>query len=299
MTSLSRPDLAASPAIAIEAQKSCQQSLPDASTTPQRAPWASFEAGVGQPPTSLPLAAGRKRSRDVVYANVDLEDHLSHNDKDCGGWAVDDDNTSLMSANPIVTPFSDVESRFDSGPVRGHSEDEKVQLRCRAEQGDGRIRKAQRVESCADRSSRRHDAFATVCGLRHVNNSAASADLSLVVDDCTLHLGIGWRRIGDGEDMQAAARGWARFIERNFALTGVRICLESRGLQSYLVEADEGFFLFDENLRCGRLVSRSVEGVLGNLKLSPPVFDGPELRLDHDENRRLCGALVDTFMKID
>lgn len=95
-----------------------------------------------------------------------------------------------------------------------------------------------------------------------------------VVDDFTLHLGIGWRRISDDEHIQAAARGWARFIENHYPLTKVCVVLESKGLQSYLVEAAEGFYLLAEDLRQARLVSQNVEGALQNLQMSPPRFDG-------------------------
>lgn len=97
-----------------------------------------------------------------------------------------------------------------------------------------------------------------------------------VVDDFTLHLGIGWSRISEDTHIQAAARGWARYIENHFPVTDVKIQLESRGLQSYLVEANEGYFLFGENLRQGRLVSQNPEQAFQNLKSSPPVFDSPD-----------------------
>lgn len=106
-----------------------------------------------------------------------------------------------------------------------------------------------------------------------VNPMTASSDslAQPIVDDFTLHLGIGWSRIS--EHIEAAARGWARYIENHYPVTNVKILLESRGLQSYLVEANEGYFLFAENLRQGRLVSTTPEGALNNLKSSPPVFD--------------------------
>jgi len=107
-------------------------------------------------------------------------------------------------------------------------------------------------------------------------NKASPADNAPVIDDFTLHLGIGWRKIRDDEHIQAAARGWARYIENHYPITNVHIRLESNGLQSYLVEASEGFFLFADNLRNGRLVSTNVEGALRNLQNSPPIFDGAE-----------------------
>ena len=133
------------------------------------------------------------------------------------------------------------------------------------------------------------------------SNSAAMATASagqLVIDDFTMHLGIGWRRISDAEHIQAAARGWARFIENHFALCNVRICLESKGLQSYLVEASEGYFLFAEDLRRGRLVSRTVECALRNLQLSPPIFDGPELEMK-PLSRATSNHSTDMEMRVD
>lgn len=97
-----------------------------------------------------------------------------------------------------------------------------------------------------------------------------------VIDSFTLHLGIGWRKISDDEHIQAAARGWAKFIENHYPLTDVQICLESKGLQSYLVKATEGFFLCSEDLRQARLVSSDAETALRNLQQSPPAFEGAE-----------------------
>lgn len=94
------------------------------------------------------------------------------------------------------------------------------------------------------------------------------------IDDFTFHLGIGWNRLNDNEHIQAAARGWARYIENHYPVTEPKILLESKGLESYLVEAREGFFLFAENLRQGRLVSSNPQRALSNLKSSPPIFDG-------------------------
>jgi hypothetical protein len=112
--------------------------------------------------------------------------------------------------------------------------------------------------------------------IRDLVNPMATSSGSLaqpVIDDFTLHLGIGWNRISEDEGIQAAARGWARYIENHYPVTNAKIRLESRGLQSYLVEADEGFFLFAENLRQGRLVATTGERAIQNLKTSPPTFD--------------------------
>lgn len=99
------------------------------------------------------------------------------------------------------------------------------------------------------------------------------------VDVFTIHLGIGWSRISDAEDAQAAARGWAKFIENHYPVSGVHIRLQSKGLASYLIEANEGWFLFGEDLREGRLVSTSLERTFENLRSVQPVFDGEEMLL--------------------
>lgn len=94
------------------------------------------------------------------------------------------------------------------------------------------------------------------------------------VDDFTRHLGIGWSKLSEDEDIQAAARGWTKFIDNHFPVTDAKIRLQSRGLSSYLVEANEGYFLFGEDLKQGRLVSTSLEKTWENLRGAVPVFDG-------------------------
>lgn len=97
-----------------------------------------------------------------------------------------------------------------------------------------------------------------------------------VIDNFAIQLGIGWKRISEEEHIQAAARGWARFIENHYPLSNAHVRLESHALQSYLVESNEGFFLFAENLRQGRLVSSTIVGAMQNLQSNPPTFDGSE-----------------------
>lgn len=94
------------------------------------------------------------------------------------------------------------------------------------------------------------------------------------VDDFTRHLGIGWSKISADEDIQAAARGWTKFINNHFPVTDAKIRLQSRGLSSYLVEANEGYFLFGDDLKQGRLVSTSLEKTWENLRGAMPIFDG-------------------------
>ena len=95
------------------------------------------------------------------------------------------------------------------------------------------------------------------------------------VDDFTRHLGIGWSSVNTADlDIQAAARGWTKFIENHFPITDAKIRLQSKGLASYLVEANEGYFLFGEDLRQGRLVSANLENTWVNLRGPVPIFEG-------------------------
>lgn len=110
-------------------------------------------------------------------------------------------------------------------------------------------------------------------------NSSAAGPSQPVIDDFTFHLGIGWNRLSEDEHIQAAARGWARYIGNHYPVTEPKILLESKGLESYLVEAREGYFLFAENLHQGRLVSSNAQRALVNLKSSPPVLDGAQTML--------------------
>ncbi|KAI9800205.1 MAG: hypothetical protein M1825_004189 [Sarcosagium campestre] len=99
------------------------------------------------------------------------------------------------------------------------------------------------------------------------------------IDDCTHILGIGWTRYGDDAadpHMQAAARGWARYIENHYPLSSVRLLLESKALNAYLVATAQGFFLFQDDLRQGRLVGSTEQATLANLQTVPVSFEGAE-----------------------
>ncbi|KAK6379364.1 hypothetical protein LTS17_006282 [Exophiala oligosperma] len=99
-------------------------------------------------------------------------------------------------------------------------------------------------------------------------------------DEATLALGIGWTTIAsEDEAIQAAARGWAKYLENHYAryIHGAQILLKSSGLNAYLVGCQEGFFLFSEDLLEGKLVGRSWETCLQNLRSQPIVFEGEEV----------------------
>lgn len=209
---------------------------------------------------------GRKRSRDEAAVNLDSSAQPDTSPQPAQG----------AFGNGIVLPRSF--SHTSSSPQAfGTTSTSTSQQRPAPEKEQDRplLRsyKSQRLDQAAITQQQTTPGV----GSANLSTSAPEAPAQPVVDDFTLHLGIGWRRISEDVDIQAAARGWARFIENNYPVSSAKICLESKGLQSYLVEAPEGFFLFSENLREGRLVSRNVEGALRNLKGQTPVFEGEKM----------------------
>lgn len=109
-----------------------------------------------------------------------------------------------------------------------------------------------------------------------VSNSPMSGLSEPRVDHFTHLLGIGWARISDDKDVQAAARGWSRYIENHYPLSMVRIVLRSKGLEANLAETANGFFLFKDDLSEGQLVGSDWETCLANLQRKPIAFQGSE-----------------------
>jgi hypothetical protein len=98
-----------------------------------------------------------------------------------------------------------------------------------------------------------------------------------LVDAATLALGIGWSKIADDPDIQAAARGWAKYLENHYRhIHGAEILLKSEGLNAFLVGCQEGYYLFREDLLEGQLVGRTWEVTLCNLRGGPMLFEGEE-----------------------
>lgn len=98
-----------------------------------------------------------------------------------------------------------------------------------------------------------------------------------IIDNITIMLGVGWSRVKGDQDVLAAARGCARYIERHYPLSAAKILLKSKALDASLVETREGYYLFQEDLNQGRLVSKSWDTCLANLKNSTDIiFEGLE-----------------------
>lgn len=109
-----------------------------------------------------------------------------------------------------------------------------------------------------------------------VSNAPMSGNSEPAVDQFTRLLGVGWARISDDKDMQAAARGWSRYIENHYPLSAVSIVLRSKGLEANLAETKDGYFLFKDDLSEGQLVGSDWETCLANLQRKPIAFQGSE-----------------------
>ncbi|KAH7134821.1 hypothetical protein B0J13DRAFT_91572 [Dactylonectria estremocensis] len=294
------PQFSSSPVLTMSPQPPHQTPLGMASFTNRHASPRSFGSSPNQRAffqSARPAVTGRKRSRDE--ASVNLEPDVS-------ALPVEEPETEWVYGPGMTLVKSKTQYISDAGTQSGTWLEE----RKAAEESTrkellalSRNHKSQRT----DTSSNAQPSALTTAAASPLKVNAASSPTegrqAPVVDDFTLHLGIGWRRISGDEHIQAAARGWARFIENHFAVSNARVVLESNGLQSYLVEASEGFFLFAENLRQGQLVSHTVEGALANLQCSPPKFDGAETLSAAESPKpvdmRLNTVLADTEMRMD
>ncbi|CCC13626.1 hypothetical protein SMACR_07808 [Sordaria macrospora] len=239
-------------------------------------------------------AAGRKRSRDEAAVNLDppekiVEPVIKESEDE---WVYGPGMTLIRKKSGYVADASSqsgtwVDEKAQLEAARKSEEALSLQQQMSQERPSLRSHKSQRLDP---RSSNSTLSSRGGSPLRDTSNPMTASPDSLagpIVDDFTVHLGIGWARIP--ESKQPAARGWARYIENHYSVTNAKILLESHGLEAYLVEATEGYFLFAENLRQGRLVSKTADGMLQNLKGTPPVFDGP-VTMDASQTTRPTNA---------
>ena len=96
-------------------------------------------------------------------------------------------------------------------------------------------------------------------------------------DEIRRLLGVGWTLFSQDFHMQAAMRGWARYIENHYPLSSVHILLQSKGLEGYLTATAQGYYLFTEDLSEGRLVGATWTTCVANLQSWPIRFEGVEV----------------------
>lgn len=250
--------------------------------------------------SSRPSAAGRKRSRDEASDNLEPEPVPSSPvEEPETEWEYGPGMTLIKPSQRYVTDASSQSGTWLEAKKAAEIAARKALLEDRPVL---RSAKSQRIVSdagaLASAVSSTTSSFTTA-----LPTSSPESPSAPIIDNFTLHLGIGWRRISEDVDIQAAARGWARFIENHYPVSNVRILLESKGLESYLIEASEGFFLFAENLRQGQLVSQTTDSALRNLQSNPPIFEGT-ITMSAAESPRPVdmhsgGPLADTEMHMD
>ena len=80
--------------------------------------------------------------------------------------------------------------------------------------------------------------------------------------------------MGDDPDVLAAARGYCRNIENNYVLTMPEILAKSKGLEAFLVQTNEGYYLFNEGLTEGRLIANDYDTTLARLQSPEIQFNG-------------------------
>lgn len=231
-----------------------------------------------------PAAAGRKRSRDEASDNLEPDIKSLPVEEPEEEWIYGPGMTLIKKSTGYVTDASSQSGTW--------VEEKKAAEEAAIKEARSLIRnpKLQRVSPTVS--------SAPTAAFSHPKSDAKPVSEGPIVDNFTMHLGIGWRRISEQDHIQQAARGWARYIENHFPVSNARILLESNGLQSYFVESNEGFFLFAENLRQGQLVSQTAEGALRNLQCSPPIFDGMDV-LSAAESPRPANAVPDMDMRMD
>ncbi|KAH6656439.1 hypothetical protein BKA67DRAFT_156158 [Truncatella angustata] len=231
-------------------------------------------------------SAGRKRSRDEAAINLDVEEAKLETIEPVkepeDEWVYGPGMTLIKRSQAYISQADSQSGTWleEKSAEEELRKNEEARAFKQQERPSFRSNKSQRLDmssfsvSTANRSSPVRDINDTAIATPGLSVDSSSQP---IIDNFTLHLGIGWSRISNDEHREAAARGWARYIENHFPISNVQIQLESRGLQSYLVEASEGFFLFAEDLQRGQFISRDLNQTFQNLKVSPPVFEGSEV----------------------
>lgn len=85
-----------------------------------------------------------------------------------------------------------------------------------------------------------------------------------LVDYLALKLGKGWKRTKSDADSQAAARGWAKFIEKRYALSAAKV-LGTISSGNLLAEASDGYYVFEEDLSKGAFLGSVWENCLDSV----------------------------------
>ena len=124
------------------------------------------------------------------------------------------------------------------------------------------------------RDSAAHDGEVQVGSDSSVSPTNTGGDLK--IDEWTMRLGISWATPEENAIALACLRGYQTFIEKHYPITNAKIVAQNKQHCICLVDASQGWYLFDEDLRNGKLLARSKEAALRNLMQNPVVFEGQE-----------------------
>ena len=92
------------------------------------------------------------------------------------------------------------------------------------------------------------------------------------IDEWTLHLGIGWLSSEGDSIAESSLRGHQKYIQNHYPLSNVKIVAYNKQHCMCLVESAQGWYLFDEDLKSGRLLAREKEEALRNAAHNPIIF---------------------------
>ncbi|KAG0645243.1 hypothetical protein D0Z07_8882 [Hyphodiscus hymeniophilus] len=244
-------------------------------------PAASSWSNLNTPSTSAPpSAAGRKRSRDE--AAINLEDEYFPVHKSVPIQPEVEEEWEYGEGMTLIKPCRSgylISAGSQTGTwAEEKAEEEKAKAAAAldAERPIMRSAKSQRLDLTSTPIIA-EEVMSNGTLVTPITASPSNGHVEPTVDDFTRHLGIGWSLISVDADIQAAARGWTRYIDNHFPVTDAKIRLQSKGLASYLVEANEGYFLFGEDLKQGRLVSKTLEQTFVSLQGPIPKFEGEDV----------------------
>lgn len=251
--------------------------------SPLNSSWSNLTPSSSAPPS----AAGRKRSRDEAASNLEeayfpvqevvVQPELENEDD----WVYGEGMTLIRPNGYAIEASSQTGTWAEEKAAQEKAKAKAIASLAATpitERPVLRAHKSQRLDLSATPVIAEEALFSQSADADNLASKARMSPerhLEPTVDDFTRHLGIGWSSVSTMDaDIQAATRGWAKFIENHFPITNAQIRLKSKGLASYLVESSEGFFLFGEDLKQGRLVSTNLDRVWTNLSSPVPVFDG-------------------------
>ncbi|KAI9737381.1 MAG: hypothetical protein M1834_009535 [Cirrosporium novae-zelandiae] len=235
-------------------------------TSPQHH-FSSYRSSTLSTPTK---ANPRKRSRDE--SDIDHEPRHTHTFPPLPPKPAVVEKPIYGEGMTLLNPSTGLAISAES--QTGTWYEEKSEAAARATALDNRPAFPSRKSQRLDASAPGPDDITSAVSLSQPEIAPKSSPNDPTVDESTILLGVGWTRLSSDADMQAAARGWAKYIEHHYAIRAPTIMLKSRGLNAYLVSSEEGFYLFKEDLLEGQLVSTTWSGCLRNLRSVPLVFDG-------------------------